>query len=91
MLENAREPALTRDGQRMAYVGFNQAYAAATLHIAAPDGGDDRELIGPGAFTDFSAPRFSSDGARIVFAAIGGPPTDEQGNPLTARAPSAAR
>jgi mono/diheme cytochrome c family protein/Tol biopolymer transport system component len=88
VLEGAREPALTRDGQRMAYVGFNQAYAAPTLHIAAPDGSDDRELIGPGAFTDFYAPRFSPDGTRIVFSVIGGPVTDDQGHPLAARDPS---
>jgi mono/diheme cytochrome c family protein/Tol biopolymer transport system component len=88
IMEDAREPALTRDGTRMAYVGFNQAYAAPTLHIAAPDGSDDRELIGPGPFSDFYAPRFAPDGTRIVFAAIGGPVTDEQGQPLAAREPA---
>ena len=45
----------------------------------------DRELIGPGAFTDFYAPRFAPDGARIIFAAIGGPVTNEQGYPIAAR------
>ncbi len=88
VLEDAREPAITRDGRRMAYVGFNRAYAAPTLHIAAPDGSDDRELIGPGAFSDFYAPRFSPDGARIIFAAIGGPVTNEQGYPIAARDPA---
>jgi mono/diheme cytochrome c family protein len=88
VLEDAREPALTRDGRRMAYVGFNRAYAAPTLHIAAPDGSDDHELIGPGAFSDFYAPRFAPDGGRIVFAAIGGPATNEQGYPTAARDPA---
>jgi Tol biopolymer transport system component len=52
------------------------------LHVAAPDGSGDRQVIGAGAFAAFYAPHFSPDGTRIVVAAIGGPPTDERGYPV---------
>ena len=59
-----------------------------SLNVAAPDGSNSRELIGGKDFQGFYAPRFSPDGKRIVVAAIGGPPTDPQGNPIKASAPS---
>jgi mono/diheme cytochrome c family protein/Tol biopolymer transport system component len=82
VLTDARDPTIARDGKRMAYVHFDKQSAAFSLHVAAPDGSGDREVIGAGAFSDFYAPRFFPDGMRIVVAAIGGPVIDEQGNPV---------
>jgi mono/diheme cytochrome c family protein len=83
-LADGRDPALTRDGALMAYLRYDKANAAFSLHTAAPDGSGDRQVIGAGAFAAFYAPRFSPDGTRIVVAAIGGPPTDERGYPISA-------
>jgi Tol biopolymer transport system component len=82
VLDDARDSTIARDGKRMAYIHFDEQSAAFSLHVAAPDGSGDREVIAAGAFSDFYAPRFFPDGTRIVVAAIGGPVTDEQGNPI---------
>jgi mono/diheme cytochrome c family protein/Tol biopolymer transport system component len=82
LLEDARDPTIARDGTRMVYVHFDKQHAAFSVHLAAPDGSGDRELISAGAFSDFYAPRFFPDGTRIIVAAIGGPVTDEQGYPV---------
>ena len=83
ILADARDPAVTRDGALMAYLHYDKANAAFSLHVAAPDGSGDRRVIAAGAFGSFYAPRFSPDGTRIVIAAIGGPPTDDRGYPIS--------
>jgi mono/diheme cytochrome c family protein len=88
VLSDARDPAITRDGARMAYLHYDKANAAFSLHVAALDGSGDQEVVGAGAFGAFYAPRFSFDGTRIVFAAIGGPPTDDRGYPISGSAAS---
>jgi mono/diheme cytochrome c family protein len=87
VLEDARDPTISRDGARMAYVRYDPDNAAYSVHVAAPDGSADRQVIAASAFSDFYAPRFSPDGKQLVVAAIGGPVTDDQGYPL-AVAPS---
>jgi mono/diheme cytochrome c family protein len=87
-LADGRDPAITRDGARMAYLRYDESNAAFLLHVAAPDGSGDREVIGAGAFGAFYAPHFSPDGTRIVLAAIGGPPTDDRGYPISGSADS---
>jgi mono/diheme cytochrome c family protein len=89
VLADGRDPTIARDGARMAYLHYDKANAAFSLHVAAPDGSGDREVIGAGAFGGFYAPRFSPDGTRIVVAAVGGPPTDDRGYPIggSARSP----
>jgi Tol biopolymer transport system component len=81
VLADARDPTIARDGSLMAYLRFDKANAALSLHVAAPDGSDDHEVIGAGAFTTFYAPRFSPDGKRIVVAAIGGPASTSAATP----------
>jgi mono/diheme cytochrome c family protein/Tol biopolymer transport system component len=83
VLADARDPAITRDGAQMAYLQYDKANATFSLHAAALDGSGDREVVGAGAFGAFYAPRFSPDGKRIVFAAVGGPPTDDRGYPIS--------
>jgi mono/diheme cytochrome c family protein len=85
VIADARDPAITRDGALMAFLHFDRANAAFALHVAAPDGRSDREVVAAGAFSAFYAPRFSPDGKRMIVAAIGGPVTDEQGYPIRAQ------
>ena len=85
IIADARDPAITRDGARMAYLHFDRTRAAFSLHVVAPDGTGDREVVAAGAFSTFYAPRFSPDGKRIIVAAIGGPVTDDQGYPIRAQ------
>ncbi len=82
VIADARDPAITRDGTLMAYLHFDRDNASFALHVAAPDGSSDREVIAAGSFSTFYAPRFSRDGKRMIVAAIGGPLTDEQGYPI---------
>lgn len=81
-LENAYDLSFSRDGQMIVFLRWNKDHAAFTLNVAAPDGSEERELVAAGAFSDFSAPRFSPDGQQILFVATGGPPTDPQGKPI---------
>jgi Tol biopolymer transport system component len=66
----------------MAYFALNKDRQSMSLHVAALDGSNTRQIVGGESFQGFYAPRFSPDGKRIVFSGFGGPETDEQGNPL---------
>jgi mono/diheme cytochrome c family protein/Tol biopolymer transport system component len=89
LLNDALDPSLSRDGTQMAYLKLSDDGYTMSLQVAAPDGSGSRQLIGGADFQGFYAPRFSPDGKQIVVAAIGGPQTDGQGNPIKASAPSA--
>jgi Tol biopolymer transport system component/mono/diheme cytochrome c family protein len=83
LLDDALDPTISRDGQRMAFLKLSQDGYTMSLMIGNSDGSGARPLIDGAAFQGFYAPRFSPDGTRIVVAAIGGPETDAQGNPVT--------
>jgi mono/diheme cytochrome c family protein/Tol biopolymer transport system component len=89
ILNDALDPNISRDGKQLAYLKLSEDGYTMSLNIAAPDGSRSREIIAGTDFQGFYAPRFSTDGKRIVVAAIGGPKTDNQGNPVKASAPSA--
>jgi mono/diheme cytochrome c family protein/Tol biopolymer transport system component len=89
LLNDALDPSISRDGKQLAYLKLSEDGYTMSLNSAAPDGSGSREVIGGQAFQGFYAPRFSPDGKQIVVAAIGGPETDAQGNPVKASAPSA--
>ncbi len=88
LLNDALDPSISRDGAQLAYLKLSEDGYTMSLNVAAPDGGTSRELIGGKDFQGFYAPRFSPDGKQIIVAAIGGPQTDAQGNPITASVPS---
>jgi Tol biopolymer transport system component len=88
LLGDSLDPALSRDGSRLVFLKLSADGYTMSLMLAGPDGGDPRELIKAEAFQGLYAPRFSPDGQRIIFAGVGGPETDPQGNPKTAQAPA---
>jgi mono/diheme cytochrome c family protein/Tol biopolymer transport system component len=88
LLNDALDPSISRDGTQLAYLKLSEDGYTMSLHVAAPDGGGSRELIGGKDFQGFYAPRFAPDSKQIIVAAIGGPQTDAQGFPIKASAPS---
>jgi len=88
LLNDALDPSISRDGTQLAYLKLNEDGFTMSLNSAAPDGSSARKLIDGPDFQGFYAPRFAPDGKQIVVAAIGGPETDAQGNPVKASAPA---
>jgi mono/diheme cytochrome c family protein/Tol biopolymer transport system component len=88
LLNDALDPSISHDGTQLAYLKLSEDGYTMSLNVAAPDGSAARELIGGKDFQGFYAPRFSPDGKQIIVAAIGGPQTDAQGNPIKASVPS---
>jgi mono/diheme cytochrome c family protein/Tol biopolymer transport system component len=82
LLDDALDPAVSRDGKQMAFLKLSEDGFTMSLLAANADGSGARTLIDGKPFQGFYAPRFSPDGTRIVVAAIGGPETDGQGNPV---------
>jgi Tol biopolymer transport system component/mono/diheme cytochrome c family protein len=82
LLDGALDPTFSRDGQRMAFLQLSQDGFTMSLLAANADGSGAQVLIDGKDFQGFYAPRFSPDGKRLVVAAIGGPQTDGQGNPV---------
>jgi len=73
VLNDASQPALSRDGKSLVYVGVS-GNGAQTLSIANLDGTEAHALtINQAGFQSFFAPELSPDSKDLVFAAIGGP------------------
>ncbi len=89
LLTDVLDPTLSRDGKQLAYLKLSADGYTMALTIAASDGSNPREIISGTDFQGFYAPRFSPDGKQMIVAGIGGPETDQQGNPIKASAPSA--
>lgn len=84
LVKEAEDPALApapagaASPPLLAYVLTEQRTFKQALWVAGADGRDGRKLLetdptAENTFTAFSAPRFSPDGRRLVFAAVGGP------------------
>jgi Tol biopolymer transport system component/mono/diheme cytochrome c family protein len=71
---DAAFPALSRDARALAYVRYaTPPERGESLWLSAPDGTRPREVVGPEVFAKFFGLRFSPDGRRLVFAAVGQP------------------
>ncbi len=71
---NAAYPALSRDGRSLAYVRYAEPpERGESLWLSAPDGSRAREVLGPTSFNKYFGVRFSPDGKRLAFAAVGQP------------------
>lgn len=77
-LENALDPAISPDGQFLAYLrtsgnATNTRAPIAGLEILALDGSATRQIVDGTQFESLAGPRFSPDGRTILFAASGEP------------------
>lgn len=74
VIPNAAFPALSRDGRALAYVRYaTPPERGESLWLSAPDGTRPREVVAREAFAKYFGLRFSPDGRRLVFAAVGQP------------------
>jgi Tol biopolymer transport system component len=62
-------PDVAPDGKTLAFV--HDDGTGASLRLGTVDGGDAREIVPANAFTSIAGPRFSPDGTRIAFTALG--------------------
>jgi len=75
-------PAISPDGASLAFI-YDDGKGP-RLRIGPTDGGDAREIVPMTGFTAMAGPRFSPDGSRIAFTAVGPGP-----GPAVAPSPSA--
>lgn len=68
----ASSPWPSPDGQRLAYLTLDAQTSAAGLWVAGADGNGARRLLGSPEYLQLASPRWSPDGRRIVFSAVGG-------------------
>lgn len=72
MVESAHSPALAPQGD-LAYIAPDPVSRREALWITSGEGATPRRLFNETDFDIFAAPRFSPDGTRIAFVAVGGP------------------
>jgi len=75
LIDDGFSPAVSRDGHQIAFL---RAPAGAidsdvTLWLADADGRNPRAVLDDRRFVSLAFPRFSPDGRRLAFAAVGGP------------------
>jgi WD40-like Beta Propeller Repeat len=73
VLDNAESAAFSADGKRMTFMRFNTTTFSNSLWVADADGQNPKMLVPDNVFLAMLAPRFSPDGAWILFSASGPP------------------
>jgi Tol biopolymer transport system component len=66
---NGSFPDVAPDGRALAFV--HDDGTGASLRLGSVSGGDAREIVPMNTFTSIAGPRFSPDGTRIAFTALG--------------------
>jgi mono/diheme cytochrome c family protein/uncharacterized membrane protein len=74
VVSDASFPALSPDGQWLAYVRYaTPPERGESLWLSAPDGSQPREILGSSVFAKYFGVRFSPDSRQLIFAAVGQP------------------
>jgi Tol biopolymer transport system component/mono/diheme cytochrome c family protein len=73
LLEDAMDPAISANGQQLAYLLLSRDGYTQSIYVANSDGTNPRKVYDSPDFQGFYAPRFTPDGTRLIVAAIGGP------------------
>ncbi|MCC6173678.1 MAG: PD40 domain-containing protein [Chloroflexi bacterium] len=87
LYQGASFPDVSPDGQMLVFV--HDDAGGQSLTIGTPSGGDARAVVPATTFTSVMGPRFSPDGSRIVFSAVGPGPAGASAAP--SERPSAHR
>jgi Tol biopolymer transport system component len=75
LVDDAFSPAVSRDGRQIAFLRapVGAIDSDVTLWLADADGRNARAVLDDRRFVSLAFPRFSPDGQRLAFAAVGGP------------------
>ena len=77
-------PTVAPTGGRLAYLQTDPQAFTQDLFVAQLDGSNPVRLVGDPEFSAIASPRFSPDGQRIAFVAVGGPERPANERALTA-------
>ncbi|MDP8922670.1 MAG: hypothetical protein M3O34_07310 [Chloroflexota bacterium] len=80
LFDDAVTPDVSPDGQAVAFV--HDDVNGQSLMVGPADGGQARELVSRDVFTALAGPRFSPDGTRIAFVAVGAGPGAADAGPM---------
>lgn len=70
VVEGGHSPSLSADGKQLAYLTTDRETLVDTLWIAGSGGTNAKRLLGESQFRALAAPRLTSNGEQIVFAAV---------------------
>jgi Tol biopolymer transport system component len=75
LVDDGFSPAVSRDGRQLAFLRApaGSVDTDVTLWLADADGRNARAILDDRRFVSLAFPRFSPDGRRVAFAAVGGP------------------
>ncbi len=73
VVRRGENPTVSPDGRRLGYVRSEPPTFIQHIWVAAIDGSGARSVLDGKDFDSLATPRFSRDGDRVIFAAVGGP------------------
>ena len=73
LVAGGESPVVSPDGSRLGYVTVDQSQQGHAIWVGDGDGKGAKSILDNQGFNWLREPRFSPDGSRLAFAAIGGP------------------
>jgi len=73
VLDFATWPAVSPDGQKLAYLSVDPTSTQNKLYLSNIDGSDPRQIVADNEFPTVDAPRFTPDGQSLLFSAANAP------------------